>query len=106
MVTDNSLKTVWFHCFFSYFTVHLNVVPKFWPDNRYPALRLAGYPAKSVFGASLISIIVPKFLVLIMSIFIAFKKKILLLFSKILYRTICLHDFLAMLKKLDSGQVS
>jgi hypothetical protein len=33
----------------------LNVKLKIRPDIRYPALRLAGYPAKSVSGASLVA---------------------------------------------------
>jgi hypothetical protein len=52
--------------FISYLTRHLNVEltsgritgirpePEIWPDIRYPAFNLAGYPAKLLSGASLI----------------------------------------------------
>jgi hypothetical protein len=40
--------------FISDFTRYLNVEWKIRPDIWYPAFRLAGYPEKSVFGASLL----------------------------------------------------
>jgi hypothetical protein len=42
--------------YFMYFTRHLNVELKIRPDIRYPALRYAEYPAKSISGTSLINI--------------------------------------------------